>query len=653
MPKIRIMIKLTHVSLLRGGKRLLHDSDLVIHPGQKVGLTGVNGSGKSTLFALIRGDMHADTGEFAIPSGWRIAHMAQEVKALEQAAVEYVLDGDHELRRIEQELAHAEASGDNNALARLHADFDAHHGYTARSRAEQLMHGLGFRQEQINNSVKDFSGGWRMRLNLARTLMCPSDLMLLDEPTNHLDMDAILWLEEWLKRYPGTLLLISHDRDFLDNTIEHIAHIEQQKITLYRGNYSAFERIRAERLAQQQVIHERQQREQERLTKFIERFRAKATKARQAQSRVKALARMEIMAPAHVDSPFTFRFPLSDKLSSPLISMREAALGYDVEILKNVTLSLQPGDSIGLLGPNGAGKSTLVKALAGALHQLAGEEQRGEHLRIGYFAQHQLEALDQNASPATHIQRLSPEMREQPIRDFLGSFGFHGNKVDELVGSFSGGEQARLALAIIAWQKPNLLLLDEPTNHLDLEMRHALTMALQEFDGAMVLVSHDRHLLRYTVNDLYLVHDGKVDVYEGDLDEYSAWLTKIKREEVTKTVSLDDGESENKGVASAQDKKLRKRQEAEMRQKLRPFRQAVDKLEQQLDRLQLELAAIEEQLGDTTLYEDSAKLKLKEILDRQAELSRQASNTEEQWLEATETMEAEEEKLSLLLSQSL
>ncbi len=653
MPKIRIMIKLTQVSLLRGGKRLLHDSDLVIHPGQKVGLTGVNGSGKSTLFALIRGDMHADTGEFSIPSGWRIAHMAQEVKALEQAAVEYVLDGDHELRRIERDLAAAEANGDNDALARLHADFDGHHGYTARSRAEQLMHGLGFRQDQINNSVKDFSGGWRMRLNLARTLMCPSDLMLLDEPTNHLDMDAILWLEEWLKRYPGTLLLISHDRDFLDNTIEHIAHIEQQKITLYRGNYSAFERIRAERLAQQQVIHERQVREQERLTKFIERFRAKATKARQAQSRVKALARMEIMAPAHVDSPFTFRFPVSDKLSSPLISMREASLGYDVEILKNVTLSLQPGDSIGLLGPNGAGKSTLVKALAGALRQLAGEEQRGEHLRIGYFAQHQLEALDQNASPATHIQRLSPEMREQPIRDFLGSFGFHGNKVDELVGSFSGGEQARLALAIIAWQKPNLLLLDEPTNHLDLEMRHALTMALQEFDGAMVLVSHDRHLLRYTVNDLYLVHDGKVDVYEGDLDEYSAWLTKIKREEVTKTVALEESGSETKTAASAQDKKLRKRQEAEMRQKLRPFRQVVEKLEQQLDRLQQQLAAIEEQLGDTSLYEDAAKLKLKEILDKQAELSREASFAEEQWLEATETMEAEEERLSLLLSQSI
>ncbi len=640
------MIKLSQVSLLRGGKRLLSDSNLVIHPGQKVGLTGVNGSGKSTLFALIQNKIHPDTGEFSIPSGWRITHMAQEVQALAQAAVEYVLDGDHELRRIEKGLAEAEAKGDDHALAKLHADFDAHHGYTARSRAEQLMHGLGFRQEQIGNSVKDFSGGWRMRLNLARTLMCPSDLLLLDEPTNHLDMDAILWLEEWLKRYPGTLLLISHDRDFLDNTIENIAHIERQDITLYRGNYSAFERIRAERLTQQQAIHERQVREQERLTKFIERFRAKATKARQAQSRIKALARMETIAPAHMDSPFTFRFPLSDKLSSPLISMRKASLGYNVEILKDVTINLQPGDSIGLLGPNGAGKSTLMKSLAGALQKLAGEEQRGEHLRIGYFAQHQLESLDLKATPAIHIQRLSPGAREQQVRDFLGSFGFRGEKVDEEVGSFSGGEQARLALAIIAWQKPNLLLLDEPTNHLDLEMRHALTMALQEFDGAMVLVSHDRHLLRYTVNDLYLVHDGKVDVYEGDLDEYSAWLAKIKREEISQATAEDNAVEALK--PTAQDKKARKRLEAELRQKLRPYRQVVEKLEAQLEKIQQQLLQIEDQLGDASLYEESSKDRLRKLLDQQAELSRQAADTEDQWLLASEELEAAEEKLRLL-----
>ena len=643
------MIRLNQVSILRGGKLLLSDSNLVIHPGQKVGLTGVNGSGKSTLFSLIQGKAQADTGEFYIPVGWRIAHMAQEVKALEQPAIEYVLDGDAELRRIERELAEAEASGDDNALARLHADFDSHHGYTARSRAEQLMHGLGFQQEQIHNNVKAFSGGWRMRLNLARTLMCPSDLLLLDEPTNHLDMDAILWLEEWLKRYPGTLLLISHDRDFLDNTVEHIAHIEQQSITLYRGNYTGFERVRAERLAQQQVLHERQVREQERLTRFIERFRAKATKAKQAQSRVKALARMETVASVHADSPFTFRFPLSDKLSTPLVAMRKASLGYDAAILKDVTLNLQPGDSIGLLGPNGAGKSTLVKSLAGELQRISGEEQRGEHLRIGYFAQHQLESLDQQASPATHIQRLSPEAREQPIRDFLGSFGFHGGKVDELVGSFSGGEQARLALAIIAWQKPNLLLLDEPTNHLDLEMRHALTMALQEFDGAMVLVSHDRHLLRYTVNDLYLVHDGAVDVYKGDLDEYSSWLAKLKREEVSKASEAENCEEQKERV-TAQDRKAQKRLDAELRQKLRPFRKVVDKLEQTMEKVQAELQSLEDKLIDTALYEESAKADLRKLLDRQAELRCKASDVEDQWMEASEELEGFEEELKRLSS---
>ena len=626
---------------------MLSDSDLVIHPGQKVGLTGVNGSGKSSLFALIQGRVHADTGEVSIPSGWRVAHMAQEVEALEQAAVEYVLDGDYELRRIERELEAAERNGDDNALARLHADFDAHHGYTARSRAEQLMHGLGFHQHQIGNSIRDFSGGWRMRLNLARTLMCPSDLLLLDEPTNHLDMDAILWLEEWLKRYPGTLVLISHDRDFLDNVVEHIAHIEKQGVTLYRGNYTAFERVRSERLAQQQAIHERQLREQERLTRFIERFRAKATKARQAQSRIKALSRMDMVSPVHADSPFKFRFPLSDKLSTPLIALRKASLGYDTALLKDVTLNLQPGDSIGLLGPNGAGKSTLVKTLAAQLERLAGEEQRGEHLRIGYFAQHQLESLDQNATPAIHIQRLSPDAREQAIKDFLGSFGFRGEKVDEKAGSFSGGEQARLALAIIAWQKPNLLLLDEPTNHLDLEMRHALTMALQEFDGAMVLVSHDRHLLRYTVNDLYLVHDGTVEPYEGDLDEYATWLAKQKKEEVANAVRAEE-DAVPKERVTAQDKKARKRLEAELRSKLRPYRKAMDKLEQDMENQQAALLKVEEKLNDPAVYEESAKTDLKKLLEEQTTLRKASADTEEQWLQASEELEAMEGEIKAL-----
>ncbi len=641
------MIRLNQVSLLRGGKKLLVNSNLVIHPGQKVGLTGVNGSGKSSFFALLLGEAHADNGDVSIPESWRIAHMAQEVEALDRSAVDYVLDGDEQLRRIETELYDAEQSGDDHALARLHAEYEAHHGYTARSRAEQLLHGLGFHQKQVEDSVREFSGGWRMRLNLAKTLMCPSDLMLLDEPTNHLDMDAILWLEEWLQRYPGTLILISHDRDFLDRVIDGIAHIEQQAITLYRGNYTAFERIRAERLAQQQAIHDKQVREQERLTRFIERFRAKATKAKQAQSRIKALARMETVAPAHVDSQFRFTFPAAKKMSHPLLTMRKASLGYDKPLLKNVVMTLQPGDTIGLLGPNGAGKSTLMKSLAGELKMLSGETSQGEHLKVGYFAQHQLEALDQDADPTTHIQRLSPSAREQEIRDFLGSFGFHGEKADEKVSSFSGGEQARLALAIIAWQKPNLLLLDEPTNHLDLEMRHALTMALQEFEGAMVLVSHDRHMLRYTVDNLYLVHDGSVEPYEGDLDGYTAWLAQQKREEASAASSPSQNDRDR---ITAQDRKNQKRLEAELRKKLRPFRQAVEKLEKKMEKAQLQLGELEDQLSDSSLYEESARIKLKELLDQQARLVQESNSIEEQWLLASEELEDAEAELEQLRS---
>ena len=641
------MIKLQHVSLLRGGKQLLTESSLVIHPGQNVGLTGVNGAGKSTIFSLLRGGIHVDSGEFSLPSGWRIAHMAQEVKALDTPAVEYVLDGDHELRRIESAIRDAEERDDHNALARYHSEYELHHGYSARSRAEQLLHGLGFHQHQLNNNVREFSGGWRMRLNLARTLMTPSDLLLLDEPTNHLDMDAILWLESWLKQYPGTLILISHDRDFLDGIVDHIAHIEHKNLTLYKGNYSAFERIRSERLLQQQAIHEKQVREQERLTKFIERFRAKATKARQAQSRIKALSRMEFVAAAHMDSPFQFSFPVAGKVSSPLLSLRDVNIGYETPLLNKVNLTLQPGDCIGLLGPNGAGKSTLVKMLADQLSALSGDATRGENLKVGYFAQHQMEALDQNATPVLHIQRMAPNVREQEIRNFLGSFGFHGEKVDEQVHSFSGGEQARLALAIIAWEKPNLLLLDEPTNHLDLEMRHALTMALQEFEGAMVLVSHDRHLLRNTVDTLLLVHDGKVEPYEEDMDEYSSWLTRQKQKELAATLEP----SKDASLApqeSADDRKARKRLEAELRQKLRPFRQIVEKLEQQFEKLQAKLTTVEDKLGEPSLYEASGKDQLKDLLGQQTDLKQQLATCEEQWMEASEALEEAESELQQL-----
>ncbi|PTU01140.1 ABC transporter ATP-binding protein, partial [Pseudomonas sp. HMWF031] len=482
------MIRLQNLTLQRGPQRLLEDAELTLHAGQKAGLIGANGAGKSSLFALLRGELHPDSGDCFLPADWRIAHMRQEVDTLERLAVDYVLDGDLRLRQVQRDLAAAEAAHDGAAQARLHSELDSADGYTADARARKLLAGLGFTNEQMDRQVGDFSGGWRMRLNLAQALMCPSDLLLLDEPTNHLDLDAIIWLEEWLKSYPGTLMLISHDRDFLDAVVDHVAHVDQRKITLYRGGYSAFERARAERLAQQQQAYEKQQAQRAHMESYIARFKAQATKARQAQSRIKALERMEELTAAHVDSPFDFVFRESQKISSPLIDLSDARLGYgEKAVLEKVKLQLTPGARIGLLGPNGAGKSTLIKNLAGELTPLAGRLTRGENTVVGYFAQHQLDSLDSKASPLLHLQRLAPTEREQTLRDFLGGFDFRGARIDEPVLNFSGGEKARLALALIAWDRPNLLLLDEPTNHLDLEMRLALTMALQEFSGAVLV----------------------------------------------------------------------------------------------------------------------------------------------------------------------
>ena len=440
------MIRLQNLVLQRGPQRLLDAAELTLHPGQKAGLIGANGAGKSSLFALLRGELSADGGDCLMPPDWRIAHMQQEVSDLERLAADYVLDGDQHLRAIQRELAMAEAAHDGAAIARLHVDLDSADGYSADARARKLLAGLGFSNEQMDRRVGDFSGGWRMRLNLAQALMCPSDLLLLDEPTNHLDLDAILWLEDWLKSYPGTLLLISHDRDFLDAVVDHIVHLEQQKLTLYRGGYSAFERTRAERLAQQQQAFEKQQAQRAHMEKYIARFKAQATKARQAQSRIKALERLEELAPAHVDSPFDFTFRESNKISSPLLDLAEGRLGYgDKAVLEKVKLQLAPGARIGLLGPNGAGKSTLIKTLSGELQPLSGRLQRGENLSIGYFAQHQLDSLDNQASPLLHLQRIAPTEREQTLRDFLGGFDFRGPRCDEAVLNFSGGEKARLA----------------------------------------------------------------------------------------------------------------------------------------------------------------------------------------------------------------
>lgn len=636
------MIRLQNLTLQRGPQRLLEDAELTLHAGHKAGLIGANGAGKSSLFALLRGELHPDSGDCLLPADWRIAHMRQEVDTLERLAVDYVLDGDLRLRQVQRDLAAAEAAHDGAAQARLHAELDSADGYTADARARKLLAGLGFTNEQMDRQVGDFSGGWRMRLNLAQALMCPSDLLLLDEPTNHLDLDAIIWLEDWLKSYPGTLLLISHDRDFLDAVVDHVAHVDQRKLTLYRGGYSAFERARAERLAQQQQAYEKQQAQRAHMESYIARFKAQATKARQAQSRIKALERMEELSAAHVDSPFDFVFRESTKISSPLIDLSDARLGYgDKTVLEKVKLQLTPGARIGLLGPNGAGKSTLIKNLSGELEPLAGRLTRGENTVVGYFAQHQLDSLDAKASPLLHLQRLAPNEREQTLRDFLGGFDFRGARIDEPVLNFSGGEKARLALALIAWGRPNLLLLDEPTNHLDLEMRLALTMALQEFSGAVLVVSHDRHLLKSTTDNFFLVADGKVEEFDGDLEDYARWLVDYRQRNapVSNTPVNPD----------KADKKAQRQAAAALRQQLAPHKREADKLEVELGKLHEKLQKIETSLGDSGLYEAARKDELRDLLAEQARLKVREAELEEAWMQALElleTLQAELEALS-------
>mgnify|MGYP006382478579 FL=1 len=633
------MIRLQNLVLQRGPQRLLDAAELTLHPGQKAGLIGANGAGKSSLFALLRGELSADGGDCLMPPDWRIAHMQQEVSDLERLAADYVLDGDQHLRAIQRELAMAEAAHDGAAIARLHVDLDSADGYSADARARKLLAGLGFSNEQMDRRVGDFSGGWRMRLNLAQALMCPSDLLLLDEPTNHLDLDAILWLEDWLKSYPGTLLLISHDRDFLDAVVDHIVHLEQQKLTLYRGGYSAFERTRAERLAQQQQAFEKQQAQRAHMEKYIARFKAQATKARQAQSRIKALERLEELAPAHVDSPFDFTFRESNKISSPLLDLAEGRLGYgDKAVLEKVKLQLAPGARIGLLGPNGAGKSTLIKTLSGELQPLSGRLQRGENLSIGYFAQHQLDSLDNQASPLLHLQRIAPTEREQTLRDFLGGFDFRGPRCDEAVLNFSGGEKARLALALIAWQRPNLLLLDEPTNHLDLEMRLALTMALQEFAGAVLVVSHDRHLLKSTTDEFLLVADGRVEAFDGDLEDYARWLVDFRARQQP-AVTAEAG-------AEKTDKRAQRQAAAALRQQLAPHRREAEKLEKTLGQLHEQLAAVEARLGDAAIYDAARKDELRDLLAEQARLKVREAELEESWMAALEQLESLEQQLA-------
>ncbi len=627
------MLKLDRLSLRRGSKLLFQDVSLIIHAGQKVGITGANGSGKSSLFALILGELGADSGDLSLPARTRVAHVSQETPAVDRPALEFVIDGDQELRRIEASLVAAQVAGDGHGEAEWHGRYEVAGGYTANSRAGRLLHGLGFTPEQESWPIHRFSGGWRVRLNLAQALMCRSDLLLLDEPTNHLDLDAILWLETWLQNYPGTLLLISHDRDFLDGVVTQIAQIDNQRLRLYPGNYSAFEIIRAQQLSQQQAAYEQQQREIKRIEGFVERFRAKATKARQAQSRLKAMERLERIAPAHVDSPFHFEFAPLERLPNPLLQIEQAQLGYaGMVVLDKVRLSLHPGDRIGLLGPNGAGKSTLIKTLAGELPQLAGRRQVAEGLVSGYFAQHQVEQLRPQDSPLLHLQRLASNTPEQVLRDYLGGFAFGGDQALRPVGTMSGGEKSRLVLALLIYQRPSLLLLDEPTNHLDLEMRHALGEALQDFQGAMVLVSHDRALLRSTCDQLLLIHEGRVHSFAGDIDDYPGWLA----EQEAKTRPPTQSElSEN----SARARKEQRRADAEWRRQLQPLRQRVKKLEDAMARLGAEQTEIQGRLLDPALYEETNKARLIGLLAEQSNLQRRLASVEEDWLSASAELE--------------
>ncbi|MCK7440061.1 ABC transporter ATP-binding protein [Enterobacter cloacae] len=629
------MIVFSSLQIRRGVRVLLDNATATINPGQKVGLVGKNGCGKSTLLALLKNEISADGGNFTYPGNWQLAWVNQETPALSEPALDYVIDGDREYRKLEAELNAANDRNDGHAIATVHGKLDAIDAWTIRSRASSLLHGLGFSNEQLERPVSDFSGGWRMRLNLAQALICRSDLLLLDEPTNHLDLDAVIWLEKWLKSYQGTLILISHDRDFLDPVVDKIIHIEQQNMFEYTGNYSSFERQRATRLAQQQAMYESQQQRVAHLQSFVDRFKAKASKAKQAQSRIKMLERMEMIAPAHVDNPFHFSFRAPESLPNPLLKMEKVSAGYgDRIILDSIKLNLVPGSRIGLLGRNGAGKSTLIKLLAGELNPVSGEIGLAKGIKLGYFAQHQLEFLRADESPIQHLARLAPQEMEQKLRDYLGGFGFQGDKVTENTERFSGGEKARLVLALIVWQRPNLLLLDEPTNHLDLYMRQALTEALIEFEGALVVVSHDRHLIRSTTDDLYLVHDGKVEPFDGDLEDYQQWLTDVQKQE------NQPEESAKENANSAQARKDQKRREAELRTQTQPLRKEIARLEKEMEKLNATLADVEEKLGDSGLYDQSRKAELTDCLQTQAKTKSSLEECEMAWLDAQEQLEA-------------
>ncbi|MDA1083198.1 MAG: ATP-binding cassette domain-containing protein [Proteobacteria bacterium] len=619
------MLSFNNLELVLGGKTLFDDVSLTIHHHQKVGLIGANGTGKTSLFKVIKKEIEVDQSSVSYPNDLRISYLAQEVPASDEIALQYVLSGDHMLLEIQREIELAEKEEKFEILAELYEKYTALDGYSAQSKAEQLMVGLGFKSEDFNKPLKDFSGGWRVRLNLAKTLMQPSDLMLLDEPTNHLDLDAILWLSNWIKSFPGALILISHDRDFLDDCVSFIAHLYHQSIELYSGNFTQFEILRAAKLAEIQSNYVKQQKEVAHMQSFINRFKAKATKARQAQSRVKALEKMELVAPAHIDSPFNFTISETEKISNPLISLSDSSLGYDIPILSMVNLSIAPGDRIGLLGPNGAGKSTLIKSIVGSISLIDGQREVGTNFKVGYFSQHQVDDLDLSISAFTHIQRLDEIKTEKQIRTYLGGFNFKGDKVKDPIHLFSGGEKARLAFAIISYQKPNILLMDEPTNHLDMEMRHALTIALQTFRGAILLISHDRHLLNSSVDHFYLVDNGRVDIFNGDLNDYKNYILDIK--------SSDIKEKKKKAKSSKDNKEYNNKL-------IKSLNIEISKLEKRLLRLNTKLEEANLKLADPDLYKDHSSDNLQDLIRNQLELSNEVKLADQEWMDKVTHLES-------------
>lgn len=619
------MLSFNNLELVLGGKTLFDDVSLTIHHHQKVGLVGANGTGKTSLFKIIKKEIEVDQSTVSFPSDLRISYLAQEVKGTDEVALDYVLSGDSNLIDIQKKIEKAEIDENYEILGELYEVYSSLDGYSAKSKAEQLMVGLGFKSDDFDKPLKDFSGGWRVRLNLAKTLMQPSDLMLLDEPTNHLDLDAILWLSNWIKSFKGAMILISHDRDFLDDCVSYVAHLYQQSIELYSGNYSQFEILRAAKMAEIQSNFIKQQKEVAHMQSFINRFKAKATKARQAQSRVKALEKMELIAPAHIDSPFNFTISETDKISNPLVTLNRAGLGYSEPILSNVGFTICPGDRIGLLGPNGAGKSTLIKSIVGTLPILDGDRETGTNIKVGYFSQHQVDDLDLSISAFVHIQRLDETKTEKQIRTYLGGFAFKGDKVKDPIRLFSGGEKARLAFAIISYQKPNILLMDEPTNHLDMEMRHALTVAIQTFKGAILLISHDRHLLNSSVDTFYLIDNGALEIFDGDLDDYKNYILDIKssdNKQSKKKKSIKDGPKEDNS------------------EKIKTLNSSISKLDKRLFRLNTKLTEANNKLADPELYSDDSSEDLQDLIRNQLELTNEVEVAEKEWMDKAGELES-------------